>query len=68
MTQLQNVIFTRLALMLGGLSVSSLKREDGQTLVEYALILVTIAVAVTVAMLFLRDQIVSVFTKIGSAV
>lgn len=68
MTQLQNVILTRLALVLGGLSVPSLEREDGQTLVEYALILVTIAVAVTVAMLFLRDQIISVFTQIGSAV
>lgn len=67
MTQLQNVIFTRLALMLGGLSVPSLEREDGQTLVEYALILVTIAIAATLAMIFARDQIISLFTKIGSA-
>ena len=68
MTQLQNVIFTRVALMLGGLSVPSLRREEGQTLVEYALILVTIAIVVTAAMIFLRDKITSVFTQIGNAV
>ena len=44
----------------------SLKREEGQTLVEYALIIVTISIGVTAAMLFLRDQIAQVFSDIGN--
>jgi Flp pilus assembly pilin Flp len=42
------------------------KREEGQTLVEYALIIVTISIGVTVAMTFLRDQISSIFSTIGN--
>src|SRR5204862_310138 len=38
MKQLQRAIGLRLALALTGLSVPSLKREEGQTFVEYALI------------------------------
>ena len=53
--------------MLIALAAPSLKREEGQTLVEYALIIVTISIGVTAAMLFLRDQIRSVFTTIGNA-
>ncbi|TMC46924.1 MAG: Flp family type IVb pilin [Chloroflexi bacterium] len=40
--------------------------EDGQGLVEYALIIAVIAVAVIVAMLFLRDQISNIFSNIGN--
>ena len=54
----------RIAAALNG---ASLRREDGQTLVEYALIIVTISIGVTAAMLFLRSQIASVFSTIGSA-
>jgi Flp pilus assembly pilin Flp len=53
--------------MLIALAAPSLKREEGQTLVEYALIIVTISIGVTAAMLFLRDQIRSVFSDIGNA-
>ena len=45
----------------------SLKREEGQTLVEYALIIVTISIGVTGAMVFLRGQINTIFTDIGNS-
>ena len=42
-------------------------REDvGQGLVEYALIIVVIAIAVIVAMLFLRDQLSNLFSNVGN--
>jgi pilus assembly protein Flp/PilA len=40
--------------------------DDGQGLVEYALIIAVIAIAVIVAMIFLRDQITNVFSNIGN--
>ena len=40
--------------------------EDGQGLVEYALIIAVIAIAVIVAMIFLRDQISNIFSNIGN--
>jgi len=63
-----NRILSIIGLQVAGLNRGlSLKREEGQTLVEYALIIVTISIGVTVAMTFLRDQINLVFTKIGNA-
>ena len=58
----------RLAMALadGGSLRDRVRREEGQTLVEYALILVTIAIAVTAAMVFLQEQISAVFSEIGS--
>jgi Flp pilus assembly pilin Flp len=56
----------RIAMALNGAS-NPLRRDEGQTLVEYALIIVTISIGVTAAMLFLRDQIRTVFTQIGNA-
>lgn len=47
-------------------SVDRLKRQEGQTLVEYALIIVTISIGVLVAMTFLKNQIVQVFSDIGN--
>ena len=67
MTQLQTMISTRVAPMLRGGFLASLEREEGQTLVEYALILVLIAVVVTVALTFLSTQINSIFTTIGNS-
>jgi pilus assembly protein Flp/PilA len=46
--------------------VSFLRNDDGQGLVEYALIIAVIAIAVIVAMLFLRGQIQNVFSNIGN--
>ncbi len=42
------------------------REENGQGLVEYALIIAVIAIAVIVAMLFLRDQITNIFSNIGN--
>jgi pilus assembly protein Flp/PilA len=43
-----------------------LRRDEGQTLVEYALILVTIAVVVVASMTFLEGKISAVFSDIGN--
>ena len=40
--------------------------DDGQGLVEYALIIAVIAIAIIVAMIFLRDQISNIFSNIGN--
>lgn len=61
-----NTIGLRLALMLQGLSLPRLEREEGQTLAEYALILALIAVVVGVALTFLQTQISTLFDTIGS--
>ena len=42
------------------------KDESGQGLVEYALIIAVIAIAVIVAMIFLRGQLENVFSNIGN--
>lgn len=55
----------KVALILAGVERPSLKREEGQTLVEYALIIGIISIGVMAAMLFLRDQITTIFNKIG---
>jgi pilus assembly protein Flp/PilA len=51
----------------GGVAVLTFIREDeGQGLVEYALIIAVIAIAVIVAMIFLRGQIQNIFSNIGN--
>ena len=45
---------------------SFLREDDGQGLVEYALIIAVIAIAVIVAMVFLRGQIQNIFSNIGN--
>jgi len=42
--------------------------DQGQGLVEYALIIAVIAVAVIVAMVFFRDQLQTLFSNIGNNV
>jgi pilus assembly protein Flp/PilA len=47
--------------------MASFFRDDsGQGLVEYALIIAVIAIAVIVAMIFLRDQLSNIFSNIGN--
>jgi len=65
MKKLQAAIGTRLALALTGDIPRSLKREEGQTFVEYALILALIAILVGVGLTYLRQRIVSLFSYIG---
>jgi pilus assembly protein Flp/PilA len=44
-----------------------LPREEGQGLVEYALILVLVAIVVIVVLGFLGDQVSAVFTRVTEA-
>jgi len=46
--------------------LSFMRQEDGQGLVEYALIIAVIAIAVIVAMIFLRGQLENIFSNIGN--
>jgi pilus assembly protein Flp/PilA len=46
--------------------IAFFRNEDGQGLVEYALIIAVIAIAVIVAMVFLRGQIQNIFSNIGN--
>ena len=41
--------------------------DEGQGLVEYALIIAVIAIAVIVAMIFLRGQLQNIFSNIGNS-
>jgi pilus assembly protein Flp/PilA len=66
MKKLQTAIGMRVALALGGLSATSLRREEGQTFVEYALILAFIAILVIASLTFLQGKISSIFSYIGS--
>ncbi|HET8628466.1 MAG TPA: Flp family type IVb pilin [Thermomicrobiales bacterium] len=43
------------------------EEHEGQGLVEYALIIAFIAILVIVAMLFLKDQIAGLFSKVGNS-
>jgi pilus assembly protein Flp/PilA len=45
-----------------------LRDEEAQGLVEYALILGIIAVAVIVSMVFFREQLMNIFSSIGNTV
>lgn len=44
-----------------------LHREEGQTLVEYALIIALVSVALVTALMLLRGDIAGVFQDIGTA-
>jgi len=46
--------------------LSFIRDDDGQGLVEYALIIAVIAIAVIVAMIFLKGQIQNIFSNIGN--
>jgi len=43
-----------------------IRDDSGQGLVEYALIIAVIAVAVIVAMMFMRDQLSNLFSQVGN--
>lgn len=48
--------------------LAALTREDGQGMVEYALILVLIAVVVIVVLIVLGNQVQDVFCNISGAI
>jgi Flp pilus assembly pilin Flp len=68
MSKLQTAIGARLALALAGLSTPTLKREEGQTFVEYAMILALIGVLMVGALTFLHDKIAAAYTSIANAI
>jgi pilus assembly protein Flp/PilA len=43
-----------------------LRREEGQTMTEYGVLLALIAVVVIVALLFIGPKIAAVFSNVGS--
>jgi Flp pilus assembly pilin Flp len=46
---------------------TSLRREEGQTLVEYALIIAVLSIGLIVALGVLRDKIDTVFRTVANA-
>ena len=46
--------------------VETYQGEEGQGLVEYALIIAVIAIAVILAMIFFRDRLMNYFSMIGN--
>jgi Flp pilus assembly pilin Flp len=46
---------------------SLFRRQDGQTLVEYALILTLVAIFLIGALTFMRTPLASFFSEVGSA-
>jgi pilus assembly protein Flp/PilA len=66
MSKLYNAMALRFALVLSGAEVPSVKREEGQTLAEYALILALIAVIVVLVLAFLGRQIKDIFSNIAT--
>ena len=67
MKKLQTAIAVNVALALGALSAPSFKREEGQTFVEYALLIAGIAILLIVAIIFLKDRIANLFSDTGSS-
>jgi pilus assembly protein Flp/PilA len=47
-------------------TLERVRREDGQTMTEYGVLLALIAVVVIVALLFLGPQVANLFTFVGS--
>jgi len=68
MTHLRNKLMIGIAIALQGISLESVKRDEGQTLAEYALILALIAVAVVGAVVLLGGKISGLFNSVGSSI
>ena len=48
--------------------IATLRREEGQGLAEYALILALIAIVVIIALIFLGNQVSSILSNVGNSV
>jgi Flp pilus assembly pilin Flp len=59
---------TWLAVRLQTALSSAREREEGQTFVEYALLLAGIAILLIVAIIFLKDRIAQLFSDTGSSI
>lgn len=58
---------TWLAVRAQNLVANAREREEGQTFVEYALLLAGIAILLIVAIIFLKDRIAKLFSDTGSS-
>jgi pilus assembly protein Flp/PilA len=47
--------------------LASLRKEEGQAMVEYGLIIALIAILLVVSLTFLKDELVGIFNTIGNA-
>ena len=65
MTKLNTMIVLRIAAMLDDFSPRNLKRDEGQTLAEYAMILGLIAVVVVSVVALLGTTISSLFSNVA---
>jgi Flp pilus assembly pilin Flp len=69
MNKLQTALGVRLGIAIAALSGPNLqrvfKRQEGQTFVEYALILALISVALAASLTVLKDKIANIFSTIG---
>jgi len=66
MTKLTNFLTEQYVKFTTGLS-SKLKRQEGQTLVEYALLLVLIAIVVIAAVRLIGQRANNTYSTVGSA-
>ena len=60
--------FTWLVVRSQNLVSNAREREEGQTFVEYALLLAGIAILLIVAIIFLKDRIAKLFSDTGSSI
>ena len=58
---------TRLFVRVQNVIANARQREEGQTFVEYALLLAGIAILLIVAIIFLKDRIAKLFSDTGSS-
>jgi pilus assembly protein Flp/PilA len=63
-----NIAGFRLAAILQGISLVRLKRDEGQTLAEYAMILGLIAVVVVAVVITLGTTISSLFSNVAAGI
>ena len=68
MTQLRNMFHGYLTLVAMPLETLSVRREEGQTLAEYALILALIAVVVVGVVAVLGNKISGLFSNVASSI
>jgi pilus assembly protein Flp/PilA len=67
MNKLHNALNTLVLKVSGIVPVLDVEDEEGQTLVEYGLIIALIAVVAIAAMTFLSSKITAVFSNVGSS-
>jgi Flp pilus assembly pilin Flp len=60
-------LYVRTTVALGS-PIASLRREEGQTFTEYAIIVATIAVGTVVAVGFLRDSVTNALSDAANAI